>query len=181
MSIGPQDILQFWFESIDSKKWFIKDSTFDSLIQKKFGHLLLSASQGELWGWRKNIQGRLAEIIVLDQFSRNIHRDQPESFAQDAMALTLAQEAVASGKDVELPSVQKAFLYMPFMHSESLLIHQEAVRLFSQAGLKNNLDFELKHKKIIEEFGRYPHRNEILDRESTPQEIEFLKKPGSGF
>jgi uncharacterized protein (DUF924 family) len=126
-------------------------------------------------------EGRLAEIIVLDQFSRNMFRDTPAAFAQDALALVLAQEAVFSGADKLLSETQCSFLYMPFMHSESLVIHELAVELFSKPGLEGNLDFEMRHKVIIEKFGRYPHRNNILQRESTEEEMEFLKLPGSGF
>ncbi|EOA3786486.1 DUF924 family protein, partial [Vibrio vulnificus] len=103
------------------------------------------------------------------------------AFAQDPLALALAQEAVALGADGELSLQEKSFLYMPYMHSESPFIHQEAVRLFAQPGLEHNYDFELRHKAIIDQFGRYPHRNAILGRKSTPEEVEFLKQPGSGF
>jgi uncharacterized protein (DUF924 family) len=123
----------------------------------------------------------LAEIIVLDQFSRNMFRDTAMGFAQDGLALVLAQEAVSQGVDQELSLTQRAFLYMPFMHSESLVIHDLAVKFFSQQGMEGNLDFEFRHKAIIEQFGRYPHRNAVLGRQSTPEELEFLKQPGSAF
>lgn len=174
-------VLKFWFEEIDSALWFKKDEAFDQLLLQRFSDLHHRAAQGECFHWRKSIEGRLAEIIVLDQFSRNMFRDQARAFAYDGMALSLAQEAVATTQDQELPTAQKAFLYMPYMHSESLLIHEQAVKLFSQAGLEHNLDFEIRHKKIIEQFGRYPHRNDVLDRASTPEEVEFLKQPGSSF
>ncbi|EWH08044.1 hypothetical protein DS2_19376, partial [Catenovulum agarivorans DS-2] len=125
--------------------------------------------------------GSLAEIIILDQFSRNIYRDQPEAFASDAMALALAQFAISQQFDQQLLPIQQAFLYMPFMHSESKLIHVEAVKLFEAAGWTNNLEFELQHKNIIDKFGRYPHRNKILGRQSTKEEIEFLQQPNSSF
>ena len=118
---------------------------------------------------------------MLDQFSRNIHRDTAEAFANDALALALAQEAVARGCDRELPPVERAFLYLPWMHSESALIHEEALRLFAAPGLEKNLDFERRHKAIIDRFGRYPHRNAVLGRASTADELEFLKQPGSSF
>ncbi len=123
----------------------------------------------------------MAEIIVLDQFSRNIFRDKPEAFASDALALALAQEAIAAKADEQLKPIERSFLYMPFMHSESLAIHEVAVGLFENNGIASNYDFEIKHKTIIERFGRYPHRNSILGRESTPEEIEFLTQPGSSF
>ena len=108
-------------------------------------------------------------------------RDKPESFAYDAMALTLAQVAIDKGFDKELSQIQRVFLYMPFMHSESQLIHEEAVKLFTALGIESNLEFEYKHKAIIDRFGRYPHRNAILGRQSTEEEIEFLKQPNSSF
>ena len=118
---------------------------------------------------------------MLDQFSRNAYRDTPRAFAQDALALVLAQELVASGLDRSLPVVQRVFAYMPTMHSESALVHTQAVELFSQPGMEGNLDFELRHKAIIDRFGRYPHRNAVLGRTSTPEELAFLSEPGSSF
>lgn len=176
-----QKVLHFWFEEIDSSYWWKKDEQFDASIKDKFETTLNQARQGELFTWRASAEGRLAEIIVLDQFSRNIYRDTPESFSQDPQALCLAQEAISLGIDKNLDTNQRVFLYMPYMHSESKLIHEEAIRLFEELGNKNNLDFEHKHKVIIDQFGRYPHRNKTLGRESTPEELEFLKKPGSGF
>jgi uncharacterized protein (DUF924 family) len=148
---------------------------------ERFGDLHARASRCELFEWRRQPLGRLAEIIVLDQFSRNMFRDTARAFATDAMSLTLSQEAIAQGDDQALSAVQRSFLYMPFMHSESLEIHEIAVELYRNNGIKANLDFEFKHKEIIERFGRYPHRNRILGRQSTPEEIEFLAGPGSSF
>ena len=178
---SPETILDFWFREISPRQWWVKSEDFDRAIEARFGELLRAAGRCELYGWRETAQGRLAEIIVLDQFSRNIHRDSPLAFACDALALALAQWAVASGADRELDAGQRAFLYMPWMHSESLTIHDRAVALFSLPGMEGNLDFELKHKAIIERFGRYPHRNALLGRPSTPEELEFLKTPGSSF
>lgn len=175
------DVLDFWFKEIDSKKWWVKVHSFDQVIKDRFLPIHTQAVKGELYEWRQFSRGRLAEIIIIDQFSRNIFRDQPESFAFDGIALTLAQEAIANKVDLELMPVEKSFLYMPFMHSESLLIHEKAMELYDQPGLEYNLDFEKKHKMIIENFGRYPHRNQILGRESTLEEIEFLKGPNSSF
>ena len=120
-------------------------------------------------------------MIVLDQFSRNIYRDDARAFAADPMALALAQQAVALGVDQSLPSAQRCFLYMPYMHSESRWVHERAVPLFESLGQPANLDFELKHKAIIDRFGRYPHRNALLGRESTAEELAFLEQPGSSF
>jgi uncharacterized protein (DUF924 family) len=176
-----QTIIDFWFSKETQPHWFAKSDAFDQLIQEKFGHTLEQAKAGELWTWRESALGRLAEIIVLDQFSRNAYRDKPESFAQDPLALGLAQETIRLGLDLELEPEQRSFLYMPFMHSESKIIHLQALQLFEALGNPINLDFEKKHQVIIERFGRYPHRNEILNRMSTPEEVDFLKQPNSRF
>jgi len=175
------EVLRFWFEELHPAQWWKKDPALDRLIAARFGDLHAQAACCELHGWRNSARGRLAEIVVLDQFSRNIHRDTPGAFASDALALALAQEAIAAGAEAELNAEYRRFLYMPYMHSESLAIHDIAVVLFGNNGLPDNFDFELKHRQVIERFGRYPHRNAILGRESTPEEIEFLKLPGSGF
>ncbi len=126
-------------------------------------------------------KGRLAELIILDQFSRNLYRGTWHAFATDTMALALAQEAVAAEADLALSPEERVFLYMPYMHSESKLIHEVAERLFRENGPKSNYDFELRHKAIIDRFGRYPHRNVMLGRQSTPEELAFLAEPGSSF
>jgi len=175
------DVLRFWFDEIKPAMWWKADAAFDKEIRQRFGELHRRASQCELFEWRREPRGRLAEIIVLDQFSRNIFRNTPQAFAQDALALALAQEAIERGATKSLNAVERSFLYMPFMHSESKRIHQIAEDLFRDNGITENYDFELKHKAIIDRFGRYPHRNEILGRASTSEEIEFLKQPGSSF
>jgi uncharacterized protein (DUF924 family) len=176
-----QDILHFWFEGLTPKQHFVKDAALDAAIGNRFGETLEAAARCELFPWRTTTEGRLAEIIVLDQFSRNVYRDTPRAFAQDALALVLAQELVASGEDCKLPPAQRAFALMPYMHSESALLHAQAVALFSQPGLEGNLSFELRHKAIIDRFGRYPHRNAILGRTSSAEELTFLNEPGSSF
>ncbi|MEF8731032.1 MAG: DUF924 family protein [Candidatus Accumulibacter meliphilus] len=177
----PADVLAFWFEETRPAQWWAKSPDFDRLIEARFEALHAAASRCELYAWRSTADGRLAEILVLDQFPRNIFRDRPESFATDALALALAQEAVAAGADSAIDPARRAFLYMPYMHSESPLIHAQAVELFAAPGMESNLAFELRHQAIIDRFGRYPHRNAILGRQSTLEEIEFLKTPGSGF
>jgi uncharacterized protein (DUF924 family) len=179
--MNPQDILNFWFEELTPKQHYAKDAALDEAIRVRFGATLEAAARCELFAWRATPQGRLAEIVVLDQFSRNVYRDTPRTFAQDALALALAQELVASGHDRSLPVAQRAFAYMPYMHSESALIHAQAVALFGQPGMENNLNFELRHKAIIDRFGRYPHRNAILGRSSSADELAFLSEPGSSF
>ncbi|MDG2089542.1 MAG: DUF924 domain-containing protein [Gammaproteobacteria bacterium] len=176
-----EDVINFWFHELEPAQHWKKDLEFDQLIVDRFGELHRQATLCELFDWRESPQGRLAEVIVLDQFSRNMYRDTALAFAFDTQALTLAQEAVAQKADDELSTEQQVFLYMPFMHSESLKVHKVAVELFTKNGIQNTLDYEYKHKEIIEKFGRYPHRNEILGRESIPDEIEFLAQPGSSF
>lgn len=176
-----QDILEFWFASTTEPFWFAKSTDFDQKLTHRFDNILQKAQHNELYLWRDSAQGRLAEIIILDQFSRNIYRDTAQAFAQDAQALALAQHAISLGLDQDLSPPQRRFLYMPFMHSESKLIHQQAVALFRALGDANSLNYELRHQQIIEQFGRYPHRNAILGRRSTPAELEFLTQPNSSF
>ena len=176
-----KDIINFWFHELSDRQHFAKDEKLDSTIRERFGLIHRAAVRGELFEWRALPEGRLAEIIVLDQFLRNIFRDSRESFAQDPQALTLAQEMVASGQDQKLSVEQRVFAYMPYMHSESKLIHEQAERLYSQPAMEGALAYEVRHKVIIESFGRFPHRNAILGRMSSEQEKAFLKLPGSSF
>ena len=178
---SPETVLNFWFNEITPKQWWTQSDELDQQIKSRFGYLHRAASCCELYSWLETTSGVLAEIIILDQFSLNIYRKDPLAFACDALALGLAQTAVAAKMDQELNNVQRSFLYLPYMHSESQIIHKLAVSLFSSPGMEENLDFELQHKAIIDRFGRYPHRNSILGRVSTPEEIEFLKTPGSSF
>ncbi len=176
-----QQVLDFWFEETKPSQWWTKSDSFDQQIIDRFTQIHQQAASCELFQWRETSLGRLAEIIVLDQFSRNMHRDSVLAFAQDPLALALAQEAVSIGADKTLSPLERSFLYMPYMHSESLQIHDVATELFDSTGIKANIDSEVRHKKIIANFGRYPHRNQILGRESTPEELEFLTQPGSSF
>ena len=175
------DVLAFWFGEIEPRLWFAADSDFDDLIRGRFLGLIDQAAAGELFPWRVTAAGRLAEIIVLDQFPRNVHRNTARAFAHDPIALVLAQEAVAAGALDLLDPTQRSFLLLPYMHSESPQIHAVAERLFKDFTPALNYDFELRHKAIIDHFGRYPHRNELLGRISTADEVEFLAQPGSRF
>ena len=177
----PQPILHFWFTELTPKHHFAKDAALDEAIRTRFGATLEAATRCELFAWRNTPEGRLAEVLVLDQFSRNVYRDTARAFAHDALALALAQELVASGQDRSLPLAQRSFTYMPYMHSESAVVHAQAIDLFSQPGMEDTLRFELRHKDIIDRFGRYPHRNALLGRISTPEELAFLSAPGSAF
>lgn len=177
----PPQVLEFWFDEATPEQHFGRDDAFDTLVRERFSSTHAAAARGELAGWRHTSEGRLAEVIVLDQFSRNLFRNSARAFALDGMALVLAQEAIRNDADRNLPPGWRAFLYMPFMHSESRVIHVHAERLFRQSGLEDNYEFELEHKAIIDRFGRYPHRNAVLGRVSTPEELAFLEQPGSSF
>ena len=176
-----QDILIFWFTELTPQQHFAKDAALDDRIRQRFAATLEAAVRCELFAWRATPEGRLAEILVLDQFSRNIYRDTPQAFAQDPLALALAQELVANGLDASLAPTQRTFAYMPYMHSESRAIHAQSIALFTQLGIERQLDFALRHQAIVERFGRYPHRNAVLGRSSSADEVAFLGQPGSSF
>lgn len=176
-----EQVLAFWFAEAGEPAWWTAAADFDDQVRRRFARVLQQAARGELWSWRDRPRGRLAEILVLDQFSRNIHRGTPAAFAQDAVALVLAQEAVANDTLAALSPDERCFALMPFMHSESVAIHIEAERLFREHAPPRNLEFELRHKAIIDRFGRYPHRNAILGRTSSEEELAFLAEPGSSF
>ena len=180
-SLDQDEVLRFWFIETKPSQWWATDPRFDALIAERFGALLDAAGRCELYRWRSQPRGRLAEIIVLDQFSRNVYRGTPKAFSNDPLALALAQEAVADGHDRALEGMERAFLYMPYMHSESAVVHQEGERLFASLDLPDVHKSALHHKSIIDRFGRYPHRNEVLGRESTAEELAFLREPGSSL
>jgi uncharacterized protein (DUF924 family) len=190
----PQDVLDFWFGAPGSpesdkprREWFVKKDEFDAVIRDRFGAAIDQALAGGLREWdEKGPQGTLARILVLDQFTRNAHRNTPFSFAGDALALAAAKSLVDSGADRELPPLQRAFVYMPFEHAEDAYMQERAVELFGvlaaeHPGFDEMLDYAHRHRGVIARFGRFPHRNEILGRASTPEEIEFLRQPGSRF
>ena len=171
----PESIIKFWFEELGPDDWFFKPTKkFDDLVRRKFLATYEAVVRGETAHWRKTPKGRLAEIIVLDQFSRNMFRGKPEMFKHDTLALVLAQEAVAKGIDTKFNRWEKVFLYLPYMHSESKVIHREMIRLFRSLKNKQNAWYARDHKKIIDKFGRYPHRNKILGRKSTAAETKFM-------
>lgn len=171
------DVIEFWFETLEPKQWYAKSDALDARITADFESTYHAVVAGEKASWRDSPDGRLAEIIVLDQFSRNMFRGSARSFVADPLALALSQEAIRAGADRALDDARRAFLYMPFMHSESALIHEQAMVLFADLP---NLEFEIRHKAQIDRFGRYPYRNEILGRKSTPEELDWLKT-NSGF
>jgi uncharacterized protein (DUF924 family) len=186
------NILNFWFGSPDNpdygkpkQAWFNKNPEFDLEVRSRFFSVYQQAAKGELNHWQKSPLSCLALIIILDQFSRNLFRNQPQAFATDTQALELAKYAVRQGFDQELLPAQRWFIYLPFEHSENLADQREAVRLFSSLlahpESADPIKYAKLHLEVIEHFGRFPHRNEILGRQSTPKEIEFLKTPGSSF
>lgn len=176
-----RDIINFWFDELDPEKWFNPTPELDQMIKDKFLDVHNKAIKGELDDWRLSPLGRLAEIIVLDQFSRNIYRNRPQSFQYDNLALILAQEGIRQKADQNIERIKQSFFYMPFIHSESLLIHRQAIQLLNRPGFEFNLEIERKNIEIIERFERFPNRNEILGRISTQEEITFLQTAGSSF
>lgn len=188
-----QEVLDFWFGDATGyrEEWFKKDPAFDERIRERFGDDLERAIRGEYDRWAETANGRLALIILLDQFSRNLFRDSPKAWAQDKKALDLALEAIGNGQDLQVDTLRRMFFYLPLQHSEDLGIQelslQKHAEMLKESGDDPNsreamtLDYAERHHVIIERFGRFPHRNKILGRESTPEEIEFLKQPNSSF
>lgn len=195
-------VLEYWFGDLKEgeaptdeviAKWWGKDQKTDDYIRENFGRDLEEAARGGLARWEETPRGTLALIIVLDQFSRNVYRDDPRAFAQDRLALEIAGRGISKGFDKGLHPVMRVFFYMPFMHSEDMAMQERSLELFRgledefshvpdvSEMLSSNRDFAERHYNIVKRFGRYPHRNTILGRESTPEEIEFLKEPGSSF
>lgn len=177
----PEEVLTFWFEELQPVDWFKKNEAVDSLIQERFLALYRRISvkaPEELFGEARQV---LAAVIVLDQFPRNMFRGSSESFATDSKALYLAEKAIKDGIDQDLSIEERKFLAMPFQHSEDEGVQARSVEVFAALGDANTLDYARQHKQIIDRFGRFPHRNEVLGRQSTEEEIAFLKQPGSSF
>jgi uncharacterized protein (DUF924 family) len=172
---SASEVIDFWFVQHGREQWFGGGPEFDAKLAAAFAQTHEEVSRGEAWEWRREPEGRVAEIVVLDQFSRQLYRGHARAFAQDPMALTLAQEAVYGGHAAALSQPQRMFVLMPFMHSESLLIHDEAVRLFTELGNQDVLNFELAHQALLRRFGRYPRRNEALGRQSSAEELEYIE------
>jgi len=174
-------IHSFWFEESTEKQWFEKDPEFDRQIQERFGALVEAASKGKLEEWLETPRGALAYILLLDQFTRNIHRGSSQAFAADAKARAAAIKVLVEGYDRDVSDREKTFLYLPFEHSENLEDQERSVALFKAIGDDRLTDYAVRHRDIIARFGRFPHRNDVLGRESTEAEQEFLKQPGSSF
>lgn len=196
-AIGVDRILEFWFGSPTAddygeyrKAWFVKDADFDRQIKTRFEGDVQKASAGDYDDWPSTPRSAVALLILLDQFPRNIYRGNSRSFATDGKALGVAQRLVDAGWDKSLIPAQRFFVYVPFEHSEEMVNQDRCVALMRSLnedfpdldkGLQGGLDYAIRHREIIERFGRFPHRNEILGRQSTPAEIAFLQQPGSRF
>ena len=172
-----EDVLHFWFVEHGQDDWFGGKPEFDAALKAEFADTHEQVARGEAWAWRRTPEGRLAELIVLDQFSRQLHRGEAAAFAQDTMALVLAQEAIAQGADEAIAQDRRMFVFMPFQHAESLLIQQEGVRHFAQFG-EEMMQYMTDHRDTIARFGRFPFRNEALGRQSTPDEIAYMQEQG---
>ena len=184
----PSDVLAFWFGApphTERGEWFRKDAAFDAAIRERFGDALARGLAGAFGEWCGEPRGALARVVLLDQFTRNAFRDTPRAFAGDARALATADDAIRRGFDASLDRYERWFLYIPYEHSEDLAMQRRALELFGalarDEGLDGPLRYAKRHAEIIERFGRFPHRNAILGRESTPEEIAFLREPGSSF
>ncbi|HEY4055550.1 MAG TPA: DUF924 family protein [Kofleriaceae bacterium] len=185
------EVLSFWFVQNGYKQWFAKDPAFDARIRDRFGGLHADAADGGLQKWRGTARGGLALLIVLDQFSRNLYRDDARAFANDSRALSLAEEMLATGRAAELPFIERAFALLPLEHSESSAVQKRSVKAFEALAAtaseteaetaKEMLEFAKKHADVITRFGRFPGRNAALSRASTPEEAAYLATPGSGF
>lgn len=176
-----RDVLTFWFEESTPEQWFKKDDAFDAIIRERFLETYEEVVEGNHGDWRETAEGCLAEIIVLDQFSRNMFRNDPRAFEADPQARACLHHALARGFDEDMTVVQRKFLYLPLEHSEDAQDQVQAVELYTALGEVEALDYAVQHKVIIDRFGRFPHRNKVLGRESTEEEKEFLTQPGSSF
>jgi uncharacterized protein (DUF924 family) len=176
------EVIRFWFVDHGMDDWFGGKAEFDALLKAEFAETHAAVARGEAWHWRATPQGRLAEIIVLDQFSRQLHRGEAEAFAQDKMALTLAQEMVGQGLDQSMTFFERMFILLPYMHSESVVVQAESMRLHAALDDEKALDFATKHRDCIARFGRYPFRNTALGRQSTAEELAYMEEAGKrGF
>ena len=179
--LTKEDIITFWFEEISPEQWFKKDKKFDAMLLERAGTTVIKALNGQLDRWSKTSTGSVSLVILLDQFTRNIFRDTPKAFSGDEMALVLSQKSINSEWFAHLSIVYKQFLLMPMMHSEDISMQEKSLPLFKQHTNKRTYEFAVKHRDIIAKFGRFPHRNLILSRPSTEEELIFLNQPGSSF
>ena len=180
-TVSADAVLTFWFTECSEEDWFKKSDAFDATLRDRFGPTQEAAAQGRLDGWAETADGRLALILLLDQMSRNLYRGSAKAFAQDPAALALARRAIAEGDHVGASRERQLFLYLPFEHSENPADQAMCMALFVALGDERLTDYAERHKVIVDRFGRFPHRNETLGRQSTEEEIAFLKEPNSSF
>jgi uncharacterized protein (DUF924 family) len=176
-SVTPRDVIGFWLDA-GPEKWFSKDPQFDAELTRRFADAADRAAEGAFDGWCETTEGTLALILLLDQFRRNIHRETPQAFSADPKALEIAKSALARRLDQDLPRDQRKWLYLPFEHAEDLATQEQSVALFEANGIEDDLKWAVEHRDIIARFGRFPHRNAILGRTTTPEEEEFLASGG---
>ncbi|MFY9214267.1 MAG: DUF924 family protein [Tissierellaceae bacterium] len=179
--VNWKEVLDFWFDPKHIPLHFQVNEEFDELIREKFLATWEAGADGLLVEWREDIRGRLAEIIVLDQFSRNLFRNDIRSYTQDKMAVALSQEAVNHPDYAKLKPIEKKYILLPFMHSESLALHDWAFKYFEELGDEEFIYFENLHREVLEEFGRYPYQNADLGRESTPEELRYLEEKAGKY
>lgn len=191
MPTTAQDVLDFWFAEANATRWFAVDDAFDAQIRERFGAAAKAAAEGRLDDWARTPPGWLALLILLDQFPRNLYRNDPRAWAADASAQRVALSGLARGDDRQLPAVQRVFAYLPLEHAENPALQQRSVALFEavaaeaepaqRALFEDYLDYARRHQQLIARFGRFPHRNTALGRSSTPDELHYLAQPGAGF
>lgn len=174
-----QSLLDFWFSEETKAKWFNSTPEFDQALTDQYLSVWQAAKNGQLKHWQSSAAGSLALIIILDQLPLNMFRGQPQSFATEAMSRDVAAHAIQQGHDQQLTDLQKAFIYLPYMHSEDMADQERSVELFENAGLTDNLKWAKHHRDIVKRFGRFPHRNAVLSRESSQEEIDYLNSKES--
>jgi uncharacterized protein (DUF924 family) len=200
MIATPEAVLDFWFGAPGTANeiagrqrtlWFGKSAANDQLVVERFAETLIAAGKGELDSWMHSPRGRLALIVVLDQFPHHVHRNHGQSFAYDAQSLALAQGMIQRGDDARVAPIERVFVYLPLEHAESMAMQDASVARYEKLAAEADpaeqglfegfLDYARKHREVVARFGRFPHRNELLGRPSTPDEITFLQQPGSRF
>lgn len=191
MAAAAHDVLDFWFDETHATHWFVADAAFDAQLRERFGSTMEAAADGRLDGWAGDSPGWLALLILLDQFPRNLHRGNARAWAQDASAQRIALSGIARGDDRQLPPLQRVFAYLPLEHAEDMASQRQSVALFEalcaevppplRERFEEFLDYARQHHDVIARFGRFPHRNAVLGRTSTPEEMIHLAQPGSGF
>ncbi len=191
MSAHPQEVLEFWFDPAYSPYWFAADADFDMRIRRRFANAVEAATQGALDQWAASSESWLALVILLDQFPRNLYRGDARSWVADVKAQRVALSGIAAGFDQSLPPLQRVFAYLPLEHAEDMHLQQRSVGLFealhSEAPPEQReryaifLDYARRHREVIKHFGRFPHRNAVLGRTDTPDEVSYLTQPGAGF